>query len=92
MTTAYETLREAQDLGIDIAANDGNLHVKAPAGVMTLELKRALKQHKADILYILALPEPAKPGAELEQLRREIGRMLREQREQEAQRMEVLHG
>lgn len=79
MMTAYETLKAAQALGIEVTANGEQLHIKAPAGVMTLELKRALKVHKAMILYILGLPEPAKPGAEVEQLRREIGEMVREQ-------------
>lgn len=53
MNTAYETLKAAQALGIEVTANGGQLHIKAPAGVMTLELQRALKAHKADILYIL---------------------------------------
>jgi hypothetical protein len=79
MNTAYETLKAAQALGIEITANGEQLHVKAPAGVMTLELQRALKTHKADILYLLALPEPAQHGAEVEQLRREIGEMVHAQ-------------
>jgi hypothetical protein len=77
--TAYETLKAAQALGIELTANDEQLHIKAPAGVMTLQLQRALKEHKADILHILSLPEPAQPGEELEQLRRKIGEMVREQ-------------
>ena len=78
MNTAYETIKAAQALGIELTANGEQLHFKAPAGVMTLELKRALRTHKADILYLLALPEPAQPGEEVEQLRREIGEMVRD--------------
>jgi len=78
MISAYETLKAAQALGIEVTANGDHLHVKAPVGVMTLELQWALKAHKVMILYILALPEPAKPGAEVEQLRRKIGEMVRE--------------
>ena len=83
MTTAYETMKAAQALGIELSTDGERLHVKAPAGVMTLELQRALKAHKAFIITLLALPEPAKPGAELEQLRREIGEMARDRASQE---------
>ncbi len=79
MITAYETMLECQDLGILLNVEDEQLCIKAPKGSLTLELKYALKEHKADILYILSLPEPAKPGSEVEALRREIGEMLREQ-------------
>jgi len=81
--TAYETMRAAQTLGIELTTDGEQLHVKAPVGVMTLELKRALRTHKAFIMVLLALPEPAKPGAELEQLRREIGVMARDRASQE---------
>ena len=77
MNTANETLLEAQNLGIEVAANGEQLHIKAPTGVMTLELQGALKAHKADILYLLSLPEPAQSGAEVEQLRHKIGEMVR---------------
>lgn len=76
MNTAYETLQAAQSLGIELTVNGDQVHVKAPIGVMTLELKRALKAFKVDILLMLMLPEPAQPGVELEELRREIGEMI----------------
>ncbi len=79
MSTAYETILQAQKLGITIASENGQLQIDAPKGVMTLELMRALKEHKADILYILALPEPTAPGEETAQNRRKIGEMLRAQ-------------
>jgi hypothetical protein len=78
MNTASETLKVAQAFGIEVTPNGDKLHIKAPAGVMTLELKRALKEHKEDILFLLSLPEPAKPGEEVEQLRRKIGKMVRD--------------
>lgn len=77
MSTAHETLLVAQALGIAITAHGEQLRIEAPVGKMTLELKRALKAHKADILYLIALPEPAKPGEEVEQLRHKIGVMVR---------------
>ncbi len=49
---------------------------------MTLELKRALKAHKADTLYLLALPEHAKLGAEVKQPRCKIGEMAHTEEEQ----------
>ena len=79
MITAYETLLEAKGLGITVIANGDHLDIEAPAGVMTLELMRSLKDHKAEILYLLTLPEPAQPGVEVTQLRRKIGEMVREQ-------------
>jgi hypothetical protein len=85
MISAYDVILEAKDLGITLTANGDHLDIEAPRGAMTLELMRSLKEHKAMILYILALPEPAKPGAEVEQLRREIGEMVRTQTD----RMEV---
>ncbi len=79
MMTAYETLLKAQSLGIAITAENGHLQLEAPVGKMTLELMRSLKEHKEDILFLLSLPEPAKPGEEVEQLRCKIGEMVREQ-------------
>ncbi len=79
MRTAYETLLVVQALGIAITAHGEQLRIEAPIGTMTFELKRALKEHKEDILYLLSLPEPAQPGAEVEELRRKIGEMVREQ-------------
>ena len=79
MITAHEVMLECHDLGIRLTAEDGQLGIEAPKGSLTLELKYALKAHKADILYLLSLPEPAAPGAEVEQLRRKIGEMVREQ-------------
>ena len=76
--TSYELLTHLQQLGVKLTLNDGRLKVHAPKGVLTLDLQRDLKEHKSDILYLLALPEPAKPGAEVEELRRKIGEMVRE--------------
>lgn len=78
MNTAYETLQAAQAMNITVSADGDQLRIEAPVGKMTLELQRALKAHKADILYLLSLPEAAKPGEEVEQLRRKIGEMVRE--------------
>ncbi len=75
MMTARQTLDEALSLGVTLEASGDDLHIKAPIGVMTLELKRALKEHKDIIIYVITLPPPARPGSELEQLRREIGEM-----------------
>lgn len=73
-------LSEIQALGIRLATtSDGDLKINAPKGVLTLDLQRLLKEHKADILYLLSLPEPTAPGEETEQNRRKIGEMVRAQ-------------
>ncbi len=77
MMTARQTLDEALSLGVTLEASGDDLHIKAPLGVMTLDLKRALKEHKDIIIYVVTLPPPARPGRELEQLRHDIGEMAR---------------
>ena len=77
MMTARQTLDEALSLGVTLEASGDDLHIKAPLGVMTLDLKRALKEHKDIIIYVITLPPPARPGRELEQLRHDIGEMAR---------------
>ena len=77
MMTARQTLDEALSLGVTLEAEGDDLHIKAPLGVMTLDLKRALKEHKDIIIYVITLPPPARAGHELEQLRRQIGEMAR---------------
>ncbi len=77
MMTARQTLDEALSLGVTLTAAGDDLHIKAPIGVMTLDLKRALKEHKDIIIYVITLPPPVRPGAELERQRHQIGEMAR---------------
>jgi hypothetical protein len=57
--TVVELLAEMQKLGVLLACDEGALRVKAPAGVLTPDLKTALAQHKA---ALLALLESARAG------------------------------
>jgi hypothetical protein len=77
-----ELLAHLQHLGVELTLDDGRLNIHAPKGVLTLDLKRALKEQKSAIINLLMLPEPAQPGTEVEQLRREIGEMARAQESQ----------
>ena len=51
--TASALLTEATRLGIVLDARGETLHVEAPAGVLTSELRAALTRHKPAVLDIL---------------------------------------
>ena len=62
MTTG-ELLTVAQQAGIVLQAHGNRLHVEAPHGRVTPDLRSALAQHKAELLTLLA------PGEEYVPLR-----------------------
>lgn len=52
--SARELLREVNALGVELTAKGGRLIVRAPAEVVTAELRRKLVTHKSDLLRMLA--------------------------------------
>ncbi len=52
--TPTELLAACEVVGIHLEVRGDQLHVEAPAGVVTPELREALVQHKADLLPLLA--------------------------------------
>ena len=55
---AHEVLTQLHSLGISVEARGDSLVVK-PASLVPVELKGEIRQHKADILALLAPPPPA---------------------------------
>ncbi len=53
--SAIQLIRECRDAGIRLQAHGDRLHVEAPAGSITPELRRALAEHKADLLALHAI-------------------------------------
>ncbi len=51
--TNRELLTTCHDAGIVLAASGDRLHVEAPAGALTAELRLALSARKADLLPVL---------------------------------------
>lgn len=70
--TVSTLLNDLQSLGVVLTVTGNKLSYKAPKDTFTPELKAALKEHKAEMMLLLALPTPASPGEELEQLRHAI--------------------
>lgn len=54
--TAQAVLNEARRLGITLEARGSTLHIEAPSGSLTPELRAALADRKADLLAVLGLP------------------------------------
>ena len=52
--TNRELLTTCHDAGIVLAASGDRLHVEAPAGTLTAELRMALVARKADLLPVLS--------------------------------------
>ena len=52
--TADEILAVAQHAGVRLSARGDRLHVQAPAGALTPELRAALARHKAELLALLS--------------------------------------
>ena len=52
--TTNELLTRLQKLGVRLWAEGGELKVSAPKGVLTAELRDALKAKKAELLALLA--------------------------------------
>jgi hypothetical protein len=54
--TVDELLTELSRLSVKVTINEDRLHIDAPAGVLTPELRAALAEHKALLLQQLSLP------------------------------------
>jgi sulfur transfer complex TusBCD TusB component (DsrH family) len=52
--TLRDLLTETRNAGIQLEARGDRLHVEAPAGAVTPELRAALVAHKPDLLAVLA--------------------------------------
>ena len=68
--TAHDLLADLTARGVQLTAQGGRLHVDAPAGVLTEELRAALVSRKADLLALLArsneINEINEPGTDQE--------------------------
>jgi len=53
--SAVQLIRQCRDAGIRLQARGDRLHVEAPAGSITPELRQALVDHKADMLALHAI-------------------------------------
>ena len=52
--SALVLMRDLQTAGVVLQARDGRLHVDAPAGIVTPQMRDSLARHKAELLAILA--------------------------------------
>jgi TubC N-terminal docking domain len=53
--SAEEILKEVRSLGARVEVREDRLHIDAPEGKITVELKERLRQHKTEILRHLQL-------------------------------------
>lgn len=53
--SALELIRQCRDAGIRLQARGDRLHIEAPAGSITPELREALAKHKPAILALHAI-------------------------------------
>lgn len=53
--SAIELIRYCRDVGIRLQARGDRLHVEAPAGSITPELRQRLADHKAELLALHAI-------------------------------------
>lgn len=53
--SAVALIRQCRDAGIRLQARGDRLHVVAPAGTVTPELRQRLTEHKADLLALRAI-------------------------------------
>lgn len=56
--TSVELFTTLSHLGVELRAEGGLLHYRAPQGVLTPDLKDAMKAHKPDLLKLLKTPCP----------------------------------
>jgi TubC N-terminal docking domain len=54
--TATDLLRELTRLGVVLTACGDRVHVDAPMSMLTAELRRAMVEHKAELLQLLSTP------------------------------------
>lgn len=62
-----ELLSTIRGSGVEIWATHGKLRYRAPAGVMTDDLKQRLRQHKGELLELLNPADIETPRTEAEQ-------------------------
>lgn len=55
--SATHLCRELAEVGVTLEAKAGNIRVKAPAGVLTAELRERITTHKPELLALLSDPE-----------------------------------
>lgn len=53
--SAVALIRQCHDAGIRLQARGDRLHIVAPAGTVTPELRQRLTEHKADLLALHAI-------------------------------------
>ncbi|MCP5098650.1 MAG: amino acid adenylation domain-containing protein, partial [Chloroflexi bacterium] len=53
MSTTKQLLQQLQDKNIKLSVREGNLHLDAPTGAMTLALRAQLKTHEVELLDLL---------------------------------------
>jgi len=53
--SAITLIRQCKAAGIQLQARGARLHVEAPAGTLTPELRQALADHKAELLALHAI-------------------------------------
>jgi TubC N-terminal docking domain len=56
--TADELLTTLHALSVTLSPRVDRLHVDAPEGVLTAELRLAIRTHKGELLSLLAAPPP----------------------------------
>jgi hypothetical protein len=59
-TSAIELLAELDTLGVDLTVDGDTLKIDAPAGVLTDDLRQAIKENKAEIISLLRKLEQAR--------------------------------
>jgi len=63
--SAHGLLTELRARGVALSTADGRLHVEAPRGIVTPQLRAALTMHKAELLRLLNLCEHVAGDADL---------------------------
>jgi len=53
--SAIQLIRQCRDAGIRLQARGDRLHVEAPPGTVTPELRQQLAEHKADLMALHAI-------------------------------------
>lgn len=85
-----QILHECTRQNIRLSQNGGLLRVQAPKGVLTPELKNALRAHKAEILHLLEINESLREHTEERSAVMEFdGGVNRKEAEQQAKKTRV---
>ena len=71
--TPQTLLTELHALGVTLIPEGSGLRYRAPKGVLTPELRKALAEQKAEILTVLSEPESAKDAKSAKSAKPELG-------------------